>query len=148
MVPKIANVTGFAAWAATASVLVLLACSTVPETQQPVAEMAPAESAPAAAPKNGAAPPAINNAPTTSECKGLEEKPCRKNRECVWIIPKEADKSGQIRLPIVENMVVPKRMLRIAPHQPRPRLTHLSENNLPERAPAGGRCQSARRRRL
>ena len=97
MVPKIADVTGFAAWAATASVLVLLACSTVPEAQQPAAEMAPAESAPAAAPKNGAAPPAINNVPTTSECKGLEEKPCRKNRECVWIIPKEADKGGQIR---------------------------------------------------
>ena len=96
MVSKIANVTGFAAWAAIASVLLLLACSTVPEAQQPVAEMAPTESAPVAAPKNGAAPPAINNAPTTSECKGLEEKPCRKNRECVWIIPKEADKSGQI----------------------------------------------------
>jgi hypothetical protein len=29
-------------------------------------------------------------------CKGLAELPCRKNKGCTWIIPKEADKTGQM----------------------------------------------------
>jgi hypothetical protein len=30
-------------------------------------------------------------------CKGLAELPCRKNKVCTWIIPKEVDKTGKVR---------------------------------------------------
>ena len=66
--------------------------------------MTPTEQNPSAAvsPKNDVAPPAQGAADTPdskaapSECKSLAERPCRKNRACVWIIPKEADKIGQV----------------------------------------------------
>jgi hypothetical protein len=44
--------------------------------------------------ENPAAKPADTQA--TDDCKGLAEKPCRKNTNCYWIIPKSPDASGQV----------------------------------------------------
>ena len=55
-------------------------------------------SAPTAASEKEAQPPgaASNDQTTASECKGLEEKPCRRNKVCTWIVPKEPNKTGEI----------------------------------------------------
>ena len=53
------------------------------------------------APPSDAAATSAGTATTDpSACKGLAEHPCRKNKACVWIIPKEVDKkTGQVRAP-------------------------------------------------
>lgn len=37
-------------------------------------------------------------------CKGLEELPCRKNKVCTWIIPKEANKAGEVPSPYCRKL--------------------------------------------
>ena len=81
-------------------VLFLLTSCTVTVAQQPPSDatIPPAEASPSpASPQNEAAPPtdATVDKPAL-ECKGLAEKPSRKNKICTWIIPKEANKSGQV----------------------------------------------------
>lgn len=89
--------------AATAGVFALLASATIAGAQQPPASSTAApEGSSAAVPKNDAAPPADTavksdgDTKAPSACKGLAERPCRKNETCTWIIPKEADKTGQV----------------------------------------------------
>ena len=62
------------------------------QTQPPAAPDAAPPSDQGAA--NPAAKPADTQAP--DDCKGLAEKPCRKNTNCYWIIPKTPDASGQV----------------------------------------------------
>ncbi len=96
-----------------AGAFVLLAGPTIAGAQEPAPEpmtaptpqTSPAETPPAAAPEPTAAPPSDATAPSAGAattdpagCKGLAEHPCRKNKACVWIIPKEIDKkTGQVR---------------------------------------------------
>ena len=61
----------------------------------------PVNSAPSAGSEKEAQPPGAastktDDQTTTSECKGLEEKPCRTNKVCTWIIPKEPNKTGEV----------------------------------------------------
>lgn len=86
--------------ASVAALFVLTSCS-ITVAQQPPSDptIPPAEASPApASPQNEAVPPtdATTVDKPASECKGLAEKPCRKNKVCTWIIPKEANKSGQV----------------------------------------------------
>ena len=84
---------------AAVSTLCLLASATIAVSQEPPADgtTPPAEGSPAP-PQGEVAPPADVKATDkpASECKGLEEKPCRKNKVCTWIIPKEANKRGEV----------------------------------------------------
>jgi hypothetical protein len=95
----------------TAGVLALLVSFTLAEAQQsPPAPATPADENPSAAsaPKGEPAPgdatvdsgvdtkKAPDEKNVAATCKGLEEHPCRKNKACTWIIPKEADKTGQM----------------------------------------------------
>ena len=87
--------------AAAGGALFLLASSAITVAQEPPADATtpPVETSPApASPQNEAAAPSDSKTANTpgSECKGLAEKPCRKNRVCTWIIPKEPNKSGQV----------------------------------------------------
>ena len=85
-----------------AGALGLLAISATSFAQKspPNSATVPAESSPAAtAPKVAPAPSASGTemAPdSAAACKGLEERPCRMNAVCTWIIPTEATKDGQI----------------------------------------------------
>ena len=84
---------------AAVSTLCLLASATIAVSQEPPADATtpPAGVSPAA-PQDEVTPPADVKATDkpASECKGLEEKPCRKNKVCTWIIPKEANKRGEV----------------------------------------------------
>ena len=63
------------------------------------AQEAPSEAPPAPsqeAPAPDAAAKSLEEPKAASECKGLEEKPCRKNKLCTWIIPKDPNKSGEV----------------------------------------------------
>jgi hypothetical protein len=91
----------FPARSASVGALLLLTSCTVTVAQQPPSDatIPPAEASPApASPQNEAVPPTDVTTidKPASECKGLAEKPCRKNKACTWIIPKEANKSGQM----------------------------------------------------
>jgi hypothetical protein len=93
-----------AARAAATGALVLLTSFTLALAQDapPVAPPAPAEDSTAPPQPDAAAPPQASPAPASTDpagCKGLEEKPCRKNKACVWIIPKEPDKAGNVKPP-------------------------------------------------
>ena len=85
-----------------AGALVLFAIFATSFAQEPPPNSAtvPAESTPAGtAPKSAPAPAAGGPeiAPDTATvCKGLEERPCRMNGVCTWIIPTEATKDGQV----------------------------------------------------
>jgi len=60
--------------------------------------LAPAHLAPASPPNGEVAPTDTMTVDMPApECKGLAERPCRKNQICTWIIPKQANKSGQVR---------------------------------------------------
>jgi hypothetical protein len=77
--------------AAVAFAIASYAALTVVEAQ----EQSPASATPPSdAPK---ADPAVQSPTDMPGCKGLAEKPCRTNKACVWIIPKEADKNGVVR---------------------------------------------------
>ena len=91
-------------FAARAVILGVLACPSLAVAQQtapPPATSTEQNPSATAVPKNDA-PPAQSAADTPdnkkppSECKGLAEHPCRKNKACTWIIPKVADKTGQV----------------------------------------------------
>lgn len=91
----------FPARSASVGALLLLTSCTVTVARQPPSDatIPPAEASPApASPQNEAVSPtdATSVDKPASECKGLAEKPCRKNKACTWIIPKEANKSGQV----------------------------------------------------
>ena len=85
-----------------AGALGLLAISATSFAQEspPNSATVPDESSPAAtAPKAAPVPPASGTemAPdSAAACKGLEERPCRMNAVCTWIIPTEATKDGQV----------------------------------------------------
>lgn len=92
-------------WATRTVAFVLLALVASPTTfvsaQEPPAD---AQAPPADDQAEPVAPEATQTAPTPgvtdpSGCKGLEEKPCRKNNNCYWIIPSEPDKSGNVKPP-------------------------------------------------
>jgi hypothetical protein len=78
------------------ALFLLTSCSVSVAQQQPSDATIP-PAAPAS-PQNEAVPltDATSVDKPASECKGLAEKPCRKNKACTWIIPKEANKSGQV----------------------------------------------------
>jgi hypothetical protein len=82
------------------ALFLLTSCTVSVAQQQPSdATIPPAEASPApASPQNEAVPltDATSVDKPASECKGLAEKPCRQNKACTWIIPKEANKSGQV----------------------------------------------------
>ena len=81
-----------------ASALGLLAISATSFAQEPPQNSATPENS-TAAPNPAPAPDASgpNAAPVgAATCKGQAERPCRMNVVCTWIIPKEANKDGQI----------------------------------------------------
>jgi hypothetical protein len=97
---------------AAAAALALFASPAVAGAQQPppASVTTPAEnSPPAAGPKTDAPPQSDATVKSGSgaenkadkklpwACKGLVQLACRKNKACTWIIPKEADKTGQVR---------------------------------------------------
>ena len=92
----------FLSRAAAVSALFLVASPTITVAQQPPADATtpPADGSPGpAAPHNDAARPATkatDEQNAASECKGLAEMPCRKNKICTWIIPKEPNKAGEV----------------------------------------------------
>ena len=87
---------------AAVSALFLIASPAITVAQQPPADATtpPADGTPApAAPHNEAAPATTKTSDeqnAASECKGLAEMPCRKNKICTWIIPKEPNKAGEV----------------------------------------------------
>lgn len=90
--------------AAAVVVLALVVSPTFVSAQEPpaAAPAPPADdsAAPAAPEATEAAQPSPSlTATDPSGCKGLEEMPCRKNNNCYWIIPKEVDKSGNVKPP-------------------------------------------------
>jgi hypothetical protein len=76
----------------------LLTSCTVTVAQQPSdATTPPAEASPApASVQNEAVPPTDTVDKPAFECKGLAEKRCRNNKICTWIIPRDANKRGQV----------------------------------------------------
>jgi hypothetical protein len=111
--------------AATTGALALLASAVITVAQQPPSDSVetPAEKSPAvAAPQNEATAP--GEAPSakkeTEDCKGLAERPCRKNQICTWIIPKEANKSGQMPPAYCRKLGTTKRKANDAAAAPAP----------------------------
>ncbi len=99
----------WAARAAAIGALALLVSPTIVSAQEPpaAAPPPPAEDSTAPAAPSTTEPPQANPAPTSTDpsgCKGLAEKPCRKNKACVWIIPKEVDKSGKVKSPYCHKL--------------------------------------------
>jgi hypothetical protein len=94
-------------WATRAAAVVVLALVVSPTfvsaQEPPTAAPAPAadDSAKPVAPEatETAQPNPAAKGTDPSGCTGLEEKPCRKNNNCYWIIPKEPDKSGNVKPP-------------------------------------------------
>lgn len=111
--------------AAAGGALFLLASSAITVAQEPPADATtpPVETSPApASPQNEAAAPSDSKTANTpgSECKGLAEKPCRKNRVCTWIIPKEPNKSGQVPPAYCRKLGPKKKDAAAAPNTPPP----------------------------
>jgi hypothetical protein len=105
--------------AATVGALAVLASCSIAAAQPPPPAPVPSpadNSSPAAPPQSDAPPKAAttgegaSNANESADktlpwaCKGLAELPCRKNKVCTWIIPKEVDKTGKVRSPYCRKL--------------------------------------------
>jgi hypothetical protein len=95
--------------AAAIGALALFVSSAIATAQEPPADTppAPADDSMAPAAPNGADTPQAAPAPSSTDpsgCKGLEEKPCRKNKVCTWIIPKDPDKAGNVKPPYCRKL--------------------------------------------